>query len=109
MFRHPARVARSLAGRPTLPVEDPVELWRAYNARLLEQHRRSAFPICLLRRRLRASWPGTSTASRSCSGWRPRTDEEPFFTDDLRRKDAEPVELPPDVSALYDELRALAL
>ena len=39
----------------------------------------------------------------------PATEEEPFFTDDLRGIDAEPVELPPDVSALYEELRALAL
>ncbi len=42
-------------------------------------------------------------------GLAPATEEEPFFTDDLRGIDAEPVGLPPDVSALYEELRALAL
>ena len=108
VFRHPARVARSLAGRPRLPVEDPVELWRLHNARLLELHRRSAFPMVCFD-------DDPDVLARNFNrvaellGLAPPPEEEPFFTDDLRRLDVEPIELPPDVSALYDELRALAL
>jgi hypothetical protein len=108
VFRHPAQVARSLAGRPALQVEDPVELWRLYNARLVELHRRSAFPVvsfdddsAVLARNLDrvAEILGLATP----------TEEEPFFTDDLRRREGEPGRLPADVSALYEELRTLAL
>jgi len=108
VFRHPARVARSLASRPKLQVEDPVELWRFHNARLLELHRRSAFPMVCFD-------DDSDVLARNFDrvaellGLAPLTEEEPFFTDDLRGIDAEPIELPPDVSALYDELRALAL
>ena len=108
VFRHPARVARSLASRPKLPVKDPVELWRFHNERLLEQHRRGAFPIVCFD-------DDSEVLARNFNrvaellGLAPPTEEEPFFTDDLRAKDAEPVELPPDVIALYEELRALAL
>ena len=108
VFRHPARVARSLASRPKLQVEDPVELWRAHNTRLLEVHRRGAFPIVCFD-------DDPDVLARSFDrvaeilGLAAPTDEEPFFTADLRRIDAEPTELPADVSALYDELRALAL
>jgi hypothetical protein len=108
VFRHPALVARSLAGRPKLQVEDPVELWRSHNARMLEQHRRRAFPVVCFD-------DDSDVLARNFDrvaemlGLAAATDEEPFFTDDLRGIDGEPVELPPDVSALYDELRALAL
>lgn len=108
VFRHPARVARSLAGRPKLQVEDPVELWRFHNARLLELHRRSAFPL--------VSFDDDSDVlARNFNrvaellGLAPPTEEEPFFTDDLRGMDAEPAELPADVGVLYDELRARSL
>ena len=63
----------------------------------------------LLRRRLRRPGPEPGSRLRRCSGWRPPPRTEPFFTDDLRRMEAEPAGLPPDVSALYEELRALAL
>jgi hypothetical protein len=108
VFRHPARVARSLASRPKLPVEDPVELWRSHNARLLEVHRRSAFPIVCFD-------DDSDVLARNFNrvaellGLAPATEEEPFFTDDLRGVDAEPVELPADVRLLYEELRAIAL
>jgi hypothetical protein len=108
VFRHPARVARSLAGRAELPVEDPLGLWRRYNARLLELHSRAPFPlVCFdddaatLERNMEAvadllQLPGESTG-------------EPFFTAELRRMDDEPEEPAPPVRSLYDELRALSL
>ena len=108
IFRHPGRVARSLASRPNLPVEDPIGVWRAYNERLLELHRRRPFPVLsfddepdvLERNFARAA--GMLALTRG-------SEVEPFFTEDLRRMEAEPVELPAEVSALYEELRALAL
>jgi len=108
VFRHPARVARSLASRPKLRVEDPVALWRSHNTRLLEVHRRSAFPIVCFD-------DDSDVLARNFNrvaellGLAPATEEEPFFTEDLRGIDTEPVELPADVSLLYEELRAIAL
>ena len=71
VFRHPARVARSLASRPSLPVEDPVELWRV----LQRAAARAASPQRVSRSSASTttptSWLGTSTASRSCSGLAP--------------------------------------
>jgi hypothetical protein len=108
VFRHPARVARSLAGRPGLPVEDPIEVWRVYNTRLLELYRRRAFPLLCFDEE-------PETLARNLDriaemlGLTSRAAEQPFFTEELRRTDAEPGELPAAVTALYDELRALAL
>jgi hypothetical protein len=108
VFRHPARVARSLAGRPALQVEDPVEVWRVYNARLLELHRRRAFPVVCFD-------DDSDVLARNLDrvaellGLAPPTEAEPFFSDDLRRMEAEPAGLPADVSELYEELRTRAL
>jgi hypothetical protein len=109
VFRHPARVARSLAGRPALRVEGPVELWRVYNERLLELHRRSAFPVVCFDDDSDVLGRNLDRVAEML-GLAPPTEDEPFFTDDLRRmEEAEPAGLPPDVLALYEELRALAL
>ncbi len=109
VFRHPARVARSLAGRPALQVEGPVELWRVYNGRLLELHRRSAFPVVCFDDDSDVLGRNLDRVAEML-GLAPPTEDEPFFTDDLRRmEEAEPAGLPPDVLALYEELRALAL
>ncbi|MEZ5285165.1 MAG: hypothetical protein R2712_10225 [Vicinamibacterales bacterium] len=45
IFRHPALVARSLRRRTGLDMDTGLELWRVYNTRLLELHRRHAFPL----------------------------------------------------------------
>lgn len=108
VFRHPARVARSLASRPELPVQDPLGVWRAYNERLLELHRRRPFPVLSFDE-------DTDVLERNFDrvaemlGLATEADEEPFFTEELRRFDADPTELPADVAALYEELRSLAL
>jgi hypothetical protein len=108
VFRHPARVARSLAGRPALQVGDPVEVWRLYNARLLELHRRSAFPVVCFDDEAGVLARNLDRVAEML-GLPPLTEEESFFTEDLRRMEAEPAGLPADVSALYEELRTLAL
>jgi hypothetical protein len=107
IFRHPARVARSLASRPELPVEDPIGLWRTYNQRLLELQRRRPFPLlsfdddpALLERNLERTAQALGLSEPAAG--------EPFFAEELRRQDAPQMELPADVAALYEELRALA-
>jgi hypothetical protein len=108
VFRHPARVARSLASRPELPVADPVGVWRRYNERLLELHRRRPFPLLSFD-------DDTDALERNLDrvagmmGLAARSEDEPFFAQDLRRQDAEPMELPTDVTALYEELRSRAM
>ena len=43
-FRHPLSVAKSLRARqPDFAIESGLALWHAYNAKLLEQHKRVAF------------------------------------------------------------------
>lgn len=47
IFRHPEAVARSLGNRDFAPVDrrQSLKLWRAYNERLVEAHRRFGFPL----------------------------------------------------------------
>ncbi len=44
-FRHPLAVARSLADRDGIPQQQAIDLWLAYNGRLMRQHEASPFPI----------------------------------------------------------------
>src|SRR5690606_30935954 len=45
-FRHPARVARSLTARdPSMPLATALDLWLAYNRRLLAAHAQAPFPL----------------------------------------------------------------
>lgn len=44
-FRHPQRVALSLNARNAIPVEEGLELWAAYNGKLLELLRNHRFPL----------------------------------------------------------------
>lgn len=108
VFRDPARVARSLASRPDLPVADPVGVWRTYNEHLLELHRRRPFPLLsfddpteVLERKL--------DRVAEMLGLAPAGEAEPFFTQELRRMEAEPLAVPAAARALYDELHARAL
>ncbi len=45
IFRHPSSVARSLQARSGMPLEQGLELWLAYNRRLLREYRRAVFPL----------------------------------------------------------------
>jgi len=44
-FRHPAAVAKSLAGRSGMPIERAFALWRAYNRKLVEAWETMPFPL----------------------------------------------------------------
>jgi hypothetical protein len=108
VFRHPARVARSLASRPELPVQDPLGVWGTYNERLLELHRRRPFPVLSFDDDTQALERNFDRVAEML-GLATEDGEEPFFTDELRRLDAERIELPAEVTALYEELCSLAL
>jgi hypothetical protein len=108
VFRHPARVAQSLAARPEMPVENPFELWRVHNVQLLEIRRRVPFPLlcfddeaATLARKLEQAAKALHLADEATG--------EPFFAPRLRRVEAGHVQLPPEVGAIYEELRALAI
>jgi hypothetical protein len=44
-FRHPLAVSESLHQRNNIPIDTGVRLWLHYNRRLVDYHRRSAFPL----------------------------------------------------------------
>ena len=108
VFRHPARVARSLASRPELPVQDPVGVWRSYNERLLEVHRAQPFPLLSFDDETEVLEANLERVA-GMLGLDAEPDDERFFAQDLRRQDAEAIELPADVAALYEELRSRAM
>jgi len=108
IFRHPLRVARSLQSRNDMPLAAGLALWRAYNERLLEIHRRRPFPVVwfddepeMLEAKLREAGEALGLA--------PATSDEPFFTDELRNAPDEGDSVPAEIEALYDSLRRLAL
>lgn len=118
VLRHPARVARSLTDRvrnavtpqaaETLAVEDPVGLWRVYNARLLALRRSREFPLLCFDEDAEVVAEKLEHVA-GLLGLEGPDDGDPFFTEELRRAEPDATELPPDVTALYDELRALSL
>jgi hypothetical protein len=109
IFRHPARVARSLASRPELPVQDPLRAWRIYNERLLELHRRDTFPVLSFDDDAEVLEHKFDRVARMLGLSAEPEKDEPFFARNLRRMEADPADLPADVGALYEELRAIAL
>jgi hypothetical protein len=106
IFRHPSRVARSLASRPNLPVADPLGLWKTYNERLLALHRRRPFPVVSFDDDAEALERSFARVAESLGL---EAAGESFFTADLRSEEARPDELAEPVAALYEELRAIAL
>jgi hypothetical protein len=107
IFRHPLRVARSLNSRGGMRLEKGLELWEDYNERLAALHAEAPFPVVcfddearVLEEKLRRAGEMLDLRDEP---------EEPFFTDELRTEPAEGAELPPQVEALYERLRAIAL
>jgi hypothetical protein len=108
IFRHPLRVAQSLQSRNDLALDAGLELWSAYNERLVEIHRRRPFPIVCF-----DDEPATLEVklreAGEAVGLGPAPDGEPFFADDLRNAPAEGGSVPSGIQALYDHLRRLSL
>jgi hypothetical protein len=108
IFRHPLRVAQSLEHRNQFGLDRSLELWKAYNERLLELWHEKAFPVVsfdeepdVLQEKLLEAGAMIGLSASST--------DEPFFTDELRHAPAEGGSIPPDVERLHDELRALAI
>jgi hypothetical protein len=108
IFRHPLRVARSLRSRNEMPLEAGLALWNAYNGRLVEIYRRRPFPIVSFDEEP-ATLENKLREAGEALGLGPAPSEEPFFTDELRSAPAEGDSVPPEVEALYEALRRLAL
>jgi hypothetical protein len=108
IFRHPLRVARSLQSRNEMPIAAGLALWKAYNDRLLDAHRRRPFPIVSF-----DDEPGVLEAklrdAGDALGLDPPSSAEAFFTDELRNAPAEGDSVPPEIEEVYDTLRRLAL
>ena len=107
VFRHPSRVARSLATRNGIDREAAVALWGAYNSRLRALLDRRPFPLLcfddepfVLERKL-------AEIARALK-LRGEVQGEPFFAPTLR--DDQPIEEAiPDAQRLYEDLRSRAL
>jgi hypothetical protein len=108
IFRHPLRAAQSLLSRNDLALDAGLALWRAYNERLVEIHRRHPFPIVSFDEEP-ATLEAKLRAAGEAIGLGPAPDGEPFFTDDLRNAPSEGGSVPAEIEALYEQLRRLAL
>ena len=108
IFRHPLRVAQSLETRNQLGVDKSLELWKAYNGRLVELARQEPFPVICFDEEEDVLHEKLLKAGEMI-GLDPISSDEPFFTDELRHAAAEGGPLPPDVQKLHDELQALAI
>jgi len=126
-IRHPMSVARSLYSRdPNLhTINEYMDLWGAYNERLLAASKRYGFPVVdfdeedavymaaikkvLRKLNLRPSWRERLKRSglRGLLGQAP--EDQPFFDPALRSQRTLGVEgLPADIASLYLELKKLA-
>jgi hypothetical protein len=113
IFRHPLKVAKSLRERPSAsPVElkDGLALWKAYNERLLELRSANRFPLvcfddeaAVLEDKLRQAGEMLGLETQ------PDSPGSPFFSEELRHVQAEGPPLAPELLALYDKLRDLAV
>jgi glycosyltransferase involved in cell wall biosynthesis len=107
IFRHPALVARSLNKRNGLPIERGLALWQAYNVRLLQLHRKRAFPLMEFHDDAGEVCRHLSRVTRQLE--LPFQHQAPtFFEDGLRSKMTGSIVLPAETSGLYEELKQRA-
>ena len=89
-FRHPAQVARSLTARdPAMPVEAALELWHAYNARLLALHAEAPFPLVDFDCRRDDYVARVDALARALGLPAPETHHDEFFDGALRTPSAD--------------------
>lgn len=106
-FRHPLAVARSLQERNRFSLEKGLQVWAAYNCRLLDYYDRQNFPI------ISFDLPADTyrqklTTLLSKLGLPHLPDKFQFFEADLRHGQSESLEMPPEIRNLYDRLQELA-
>jgi hypothetical protein len=104
IFRNPVAVARSLVARFGMAEEQAFALWHHYNAALIAQHDRAAFPILSfdadaesLHAAMNAVFPGLGLAPLS---------DEVFFSPELRHHETPPETVPEALRPLHDALDA---
>lgn len=108
-FRHPGAVAQSLHRRGKMPPEQGFELWRRYNARLLEEQTRHRFDILCFD----LTPPAYIAAVHKAFG-RLGLDSShtslAFFEESLRNTAIDPMfESPPtEVMRMYETMREMA-
>lgn len=104
-FRHPMAVAKSLLSRNKIPIEDGMELWRKYNAKLLCLQQKIDFPLicfdvtfCEYQLSLKKILEKLGLQSNPDTA-------ELFFDELLRHNHADDVaDLPESVAGIYAEL-----
>jgi hypothetical protein len=105
-------VAHSLQARKpkTFPsLREGIELWSAYNRRLLEIYDRRPFPI-LSFDAASHEFAAKLEIVRQRLGFPKPREEIPFFSEELRHQRSEPdVNFPEEAAALYARLRSLAV
>lgn len=106
IFRHPLAVARSLGARNRMPLPKALALWKTYNQRLLELHVREPFPLLCFDDD-EASLHARLTLVLDALGLRP-TQQERFYTNELRHHIAEDGVLPAEIESMHQELLARA-
>jgi hypothetical protein len=108
IFRHPARVARSLERRDEMPREHALDLWLLYNRRLLELHRRQRFPILSFDENAATLEKKLSQAA-GILGLDAGAVDDPFFAEELRQAPADDEALPDAVQQLHVGLKRVSL
>lgn len=106
IFRHPLAVCASLAARGGMPQEQALQLWEAYNQRLLALYERNAFPLlCFdedeetLHHKLCIILPELGLQSLN---------DERFFSSELKHHHPEDATIPAAQADLYNHLRQRA-
>ena len=104
-FRHPRAVAGSLTTRNGWDTSRGMELWLAYNRRLLALHMEQPFPLVSFDLPA-ADYATVITTTAQQLGLTDRSVPPGFFTDDLRHQRGERDEgaLPADVHEVHDAL-----
>ena len=107
-YRSPARVRQSILARQKkslLPRVDPIEIWTAYNKRLLDLHKQEQFPI------VNFDWPAEtyrSTVASICDGLSLDGAACEFFTEQLVHQSDPVDDVGAEAATLYGELSEIA-
>ncbi len=112
-FRHPNSVVESLTARDhALDPRFPMQLWNEYNRRLIALYDAEPFPIVSFDLPVDDYQIKVNEAAVAI-GLQPIPADNPFFTPDLRSRNAAKIvdatPLPPDTAELYARLQEIAL
>lgn len=105
IFRHPAEVAMSIHVRNGFALEKCLEIWRAYNMRLLHFHRTRGIPIVEFVGH-QAEMEASFQSALAKLGLSNQPTSEGFFDPRMKRQDRPEVQLSDDIRHLYRELRS---